>query len=102
MNTYFSKHPTDADDRAVVAHRGIRAVRNPVPMVNERNRQASAAVARDLWAEQDPFLSMMNDRFGRNVFAPHPHRGFETLTYVLDGELQHRDSRGGLGCVASR
>ena len=79
--------------------RGIRVVHDPVPMVNERNRQAAAAVSRELWSEQDPFLSMMNDRFARGVFAPHPHRGFETLTYVLDGSLQHRDSRGGAGVL---
>lgn len=28
-------------------------------------------------------------------FGPHPHRGFETLTFILEGELTHRDSTGG-------
>ena len=27
-------------------------------------------------------------------FGPHPHRGFETVTFILDGELMHRDSAG--------
>src|ERR1700741_5011352 len=27
-------------------------------------------------------------------FGPHPHRGFETVTFILDGELMHRDSGG--------
>jgi len=27
-------------------------------------------------------------------FGPHPHRGFETVTFILDGELAHRDSAG--------
>src|SRR4030088_421238 len=27
-------------------------------------------------------------------FGPHPHRGFETLTFILDGELAHKDSTG--------
>ncbi len=28
-------------------------------------------------------------------FGPHPHRGFETVTFILDGELAHNDSGGG-------
>ncbi len=28
-------------------------------------------------------------------FGPHPHRGFETLTYILQGDITHRDSRSG-------
>ena len=28
-------------------------------------------------------------------FGPHPHRGFETVTFILDGELAHNDSAGG-------
>ena len=97
MNAQLHAQAMPAD--APAPARGIRVVRDPVPMVNERSRQAAAAVSRDQWAGQDPFLSMMNDRFARGVFAPHPHSGFETLTYVLDGQLQHRDSRGGAGVL---
>ncbi|TJY59948.1 pirin family protein [Sinimarinibacterium sp. CAU 1509] len=32
-------------------------------------------------------------------FAPHAHQGMEILTYVLDGELRHRDSTGGMGTL---
>ncbi len=99
MNAQPKAQPAQTGERNTVAGRGVRVVHDPVPMINERTRQASAAVARELWLEQDPFLSMMNDRFARGVFAPHPHRGFETLTYVLDGSLQHRDSRGGSGVL---
>jgi hypothetical protein len=54
----------------------------------------------------DPFLLLdemgpVEYRPGEAVGAPdHPHRGFETVTYVLDGEMKHEDSaghRGGLG-----
>ena len=99
MNMQAHAPSPHAGDRSTVAARGIRVVHDPVPMIDDRSRQASAAVARELWLEQDPFLSMMNDRFARGVFAPHPHRGFETLTYVLEGSLQHRDSRGGSGVL---
>lgn len=50
----------------------------------------------------DPFL--MLDHFGSNDpddyiagFPDHPHRGFITLTYMLDGRMQHRDSLGNTG-----
>ena len=29
----------------------------------------------------------------------HPHRGFETVTYMIDGEMQHHDSQGGGGLI---
>jgi redox-sensitive bicupin YhaK (pirin superfamily) len=32
-------------------------------------------------------------------FPPHPHRGFETVTYLLDGEMEHRDSWGNHGTL---
>ncbi|WP_237059776.1 pirin family protein [Microbulbifer sediminum] len=34
-------------------------------------------------------------------FPPHPHRGIETLTYMLDGEFEHRDHLGNSGAVSS-
>lgn len=51
----------------------------------------------------DPFL--LFDHFGPMEFAPgkgvgtpwHPHRGFETVTYVIEGEMEHRDSMGNHG-----
>jgi len=50
----------------------------------------------------DPFL--MLDEFGSESssdyiggFPSHPHRGFETVTYMLDGHMQHRDHMGNVG-----
>ena len=50
----------------------------------------------------DPFL--MLDEFGSDEasdyiggFPSHPHRGFETITYMLDGHMQHRDHMGNVG-----
>jgi len=53
----------------------------------------------------DPFLLM--DHFGPMVlapgtdvgFPPHPHRGFQTLTYLIQGAFRHRDSTGGAGTL---
>lgn len=53
----------------------------------------------------DPFL--MLDAFGSDKpdeyiagFPDHPHRGFETVTYMLEGQLRHRDNHGGEGVLA--
>lgn len=54
-------------------------------------------------SEFDPFLLL--DEMGPMQLAPgeakgapdHPHRGFETVTYLLDGEFEHKDSQGRAG-----
>jgi quercetin 2,3-dioxygenase len=55
----------------------------------------------------DPFIHM--DQMGEVEYGPgeprgtawHPHRGFETVTYMIDGTFQHRDSTGGGGLIAN-
>ena len=54
----------------------------------------------------DPFL--MLDEFGSENkdyyvagFPPHPHRGIETVTYMLNGEFEHQDSTGAKGIMES-
>ena len=67
-------------------------------------RRAFAGV--DL-AALDPFVHM--DQMGEVDYAPgepkgtswHPHRGFETVTYIIDGTFQHRDSAGGGGLITN-
>ncbi|WP_322629416.1 pirin family protein [Halothiobacillus sp.] len=58
----------------------------------------------DFTGQLDPFLmvdelksTVKDDYIGG--FPPHPHRGFETLTYLLHGGLQHRDSEGHQGGI---
>jgi hypothetical protein len=54
----------------------------------------------------DPFLLL--DHMGAVEYAPgeakgapdHPHRGFETVTYMMDGALEHKDSNGGGGLIS--
>ncbi len=53
----------------------------------------------------DPFIHM--DQMGEVEYAPgepkgtpwHPHRGFETVTYIIDGIFEHQDSHGGGGVI---
>lgn len=50
------------------------------------------------WQEQDPFILLMDDRLDGTLRAgPHPHAGFETVTFPLAGEM---DSEGGEGRLA--
>lgn len=67
-------------------------------------RRAFAGV--DL-ADLDPFIHM--DQMGEVEYAPgepkgtpwHPHRGFETVTYMIDGTFEHHDSNGGGGLITN-
>lgn len=45
----------------------------------------------------DPFLMLGEDWFGPPGFDWHPHGGFETITYVVAGGMEHADSHGGSG-----
>ena len=96
-------------DRPAVAavDRGVRSV-TTAPSGTEGEgfpvRRAFAGVdLRDL----DPFVHM--DQMGEVDYAPgeprgtswHPHRGFETVTYMLDGTFQHQDSHGGGGLITN-
>ena len=73
--------------------------RAPASRCGARSRAASRCTS------TDPFLLL--DQLGPVVYGPneakgapwHPHRGFETVTYVLDGEIAHHDSNGGGGVI---
>ena len=58
-------------------------------------------------ADLDPFIHL--DQMGEVEYAPgepkgtpwHPHRGFETVTYMIDGTFEHSDSNGGGGLITN-
>jgi len=94
-------------DPAVASERAVRSVTS-APSGYEGEgfpvRRAFAGVdLRDL----DPFIHM--DQMGEVEYAPgepkgtpwHPHRGFETVTYMLDGIMEHQDSNGGGGVISN-
>ena len=90
----------DARDRAVraltTAPRGLEGEGFPV-------RRAFAGISK---AALDPFIMM--DQMGEVDYGPyeprgtdwHPHRGFETVTYIMDGAFIHQDSHGGGGVIS--
>jgi redox-sensitive bicupin YhaK (pirin superfamily) len=61
---------------------------------------------RDVNTQLDPFLLLdeMHSEDGADYiggFPSHPHRGFETITYMLDGAMRHRDHLGNEGVISS-
>jgi redox-sensitive bicupin YhaK (pirin superfamily) len=93
--------PVDAQPRPVVS---ITSAPSAFEGEGFPVRRAFAGV--DL-ATLDPFVHM--DQMGEVEYAPgepkgtswHPHRGFETVTYIIDGTFQHRDSHGGGGLITN-
>ncbi len=93
--------PTIARHRAIlsvtVAPKGFEGEGFPV-------RRAFAGVE---LADLDPFIHL--DQMGEVEYAPgepkgtpwHPHRGFETVTYMMDGTFEHADSNGGSGVITN-
>jgi quercetin 2,3-dioxygenase len=94
-------------DPAATSERPVRSV-TTAPQGYEGEgfpvRRAFAGV--DL-ADLDPFVHL--DQMGEVEYAPgepkgtpwHPHRGFETVTYMIDGEMAHQDSNGGGGLITN-
>jgi quercetin 2,3-dioxygenase len=94
-------------DNAVAQERPVLAV-TTAPSGYEGEgfpvRRAFAGV--DL-GDLDPFIHM--DQMGEVDYAPgeprgtswHPHRGFETVTYIIDGTFRHQDSNGGGGLITN-
>jgi redox-sensitive bicupin YhaK (pirin superfamily) len=73
------------------------------PKFNERSaiHRARVLIEPGNWAESDPFLLMAEDWYGRGAFDSHPHRGFETVTYVIEGTSSHFDNRGNKGLIGA-
>ncbi|MCX9155854.1 pirin family protein [Niveibacterium sp. 24ML] len=75
-----------------------------VPTSDGAGVKLTRVLTQPLQRRLDPFL--MLDAFGSESasdyiagFPPHPHRGFETITYMLTGRMRHRDSAGHEGLI---
>jgi quercetin 2,3-dioxygenase len=93
--------PAEARFRRV---RGVSAAPSGLEGEGFPVRRAFAGVE---LADLDPFVHM--DQMGEVEYAPgepkgtpwHPHRGFETVTYIIDGVFEHQDSNGGGGTITN-
>lgn len=86
------------------SQRSVRQVLEGVPTMDGAGVRLTRVIGQPLLRNLDPFL--MLDRFhsddpGAYIrgFPDHPHRGFETVTIMLNGRMRHRDSRGNQGLI---
>ena len=77
-----------------------------IPTTDGAGVKLRRSLGQSAWARVDPFL--MLDHFSTENpddyiagFPAHPHRGFETVTYMLDGHLRHEDHLGHTGDLKS-
>lgn len=85
------------------AARIVRLVRG-MPASDGAGVKLTRVIGSPQLPDLDPFL--MLDEFGTDRaedylagFPEHPHRGFETVTYMLDGRMRHRDNHGNEGLL---
>ena len=92
-------------DPATARERPVRSVTRAPSGFEGEGFPVYRAFAGVTTADLDPFIHM--DQMGEVEYAPgeprgtawHPHRGFETVTYIIDGIFDHRDSNGGGGRI---
>jgi quercetin 2,3-dioxygenase len=92
-------------DPAVVVDRPVTSVSSAPSGLEGEGFPVRRAFAGVDHRDLDPFVHM--DQMGEVEYAPgepkgtawHPHRGFETVTYMIDGTFQHQDSTGGGGLI---
>lgn len=96
------------DTQSGTGTNGIRSVKRVLSSI--RTREGGGFIVHrpfptNMLMDFDPFLLL--DEMGPVDYAPgeavgapdHPHRGFETVTYVLEGRMQHKDSHGHAGSI---
>jgi redox-sensitive bicupin YhaK (pirin superfamily) len=90
----------------VTASRGVERVIGGQFVMDGAGVKINRVLTQQLQRRLDPFL--MLDAFGSDKagdyiagFPEHPHRGFETVTYMLSGRMRHRDSAGNEGLVTN-
>jgi quercetin 2,3-dioxygenase len=96
-----------APDPAAARPRAVRSVTSAPSGYEGEGFPVRRAFAGVDLADLDPFVHM--DQMGEVEYAPgepkgtpwHPHRGFETVTYIIDGAFEHADSNGGGGLITN-
>ncbi len=91
-------------EKTVTRPRGVERVVSGQFVMDGAGVKINRVLTQTLQRRLDPFL--MLDAFGSDKagdyiagFPEHPHRGFETVTYMLAGRMRHRDSGGNEGLI---
>lgn len=79
--------------------RSILSVHTPVFQRNSDIHTMAWVLEPGNWEKHDPFLLMAHDRMRSGVFGIHPHRGMETVTFLINGHLNHYDNKHGKGVL---
>jgi redox-sensitive bicupin YhaK (pirin superfamily) len=97
MSTNLAEVETGTERRVVAVIRGV-------PTSDGAGVKLTRVIGSRALPDLDPFL--MLDEFGSEKgadyiggFPDHPHRGFETVTYMLDGRMRHWDNKGNSGLL---
>ena len=87
-----------------MTHRTIKQTILARPTSDGAGVRLKRSIGTDMLSELDPFLLL--DNFGTENpedyiagFPDHPHRGFETVTYMIQGRMRHKDSSGAEGLL---
>ena len=95
-----------ASNPSIVKSRGVERLIQGQFVMDGAGVKINRVLTGSLQRRLDPFL--MLDAFGSDKagdyiagFPEHPHRGFETVTYMLNGRMRHRDSAGNEGLVTN-
>jgi redox-sensitive bicupin YhaK (pirin superfamily) len=87
-----------------MTQRSVQRVVRGMPTADGAGVKLRRVIGQPQLPDLDPFL--MLDEFGTDKpedylagFPEHPHRGFETVTYMLDGRMRHRDNHGNEGVL---
>lgn len=83
----------------MTVQRRIRCIKTVQITTNSPIHKSGPILEPGNWQEHDPFLFLMEDIFQRGTFDFHPHRGIETVTYVIYGQLEHFDNKAGHGTL---
>ena len=82
--------------------RGVARVIDPAAyLAGTPGHKARRLIDRDDPGFADPFLLMAEDWMPHGAFAVHPHRGIETVSFVIEGTVEHHDDAGHRGTVRS-
>jgi redox-sensitive bicupin YhaK (pirin superfamily) len=89
-----------------MTERGLQDIVTPIAVSDGAGVRLERSIATQRLDHLDPFF--LFDHFGSEDpndyiagFPMHPHRGIETITYMLDGSVAHRDSMGNSGVIGA-
>jgi hypothetical protein len=103
MTTNLAKNPAPATPTAGEPRRVVAVVRGQ-PTSDGAGVKLTRVIGTRALPDLDPFLMLDEFDSERGTdyiggFPDHPHRGFETVTYMLDGRMRHADNKGNSGML---